>query len=322
MTSTKFFRFLCAASVLVSLAGMPALAADDLPPPSDGTLDELPAAPEARPQAPPMADDLTADTPAPSLGGEDTTLPSPSGGPAENRKNVVNNSETPDNIFLPTPDSNINLAPVGNSYNSAPAAYASNDYNWQTGMNKRPVFSLSAGGAMRNYATTLVQDMKFGYVAQLSVRLFDLGQTVFLHGFADAGFFNVGDIGIGTFGPSYGQVHDKTYHIGGMVEIGLGRRLSIFGSLARRWNNLTYEPAVGPNADGIRAQRNPAMLQFIGESPAIQLGVGGQYDFYVIPHGSIGVQARVERDFYYVGLTMSMEPAPRKKLNLNFDSLD
>jgi hypothetical protein len=321
MTSFKFFRFLCAASVLLTLAGSPALAADDLPPPADGTLDELPAAPDAMPQPAPSADDLTADTPPPSLG-EDTALPAPSGAEPESGTNVVNQTETPDNIFLPAPGGDINLAPVSNAAVTAPAVYSGNDSDWHSSMSRRPVFSLAAGGAVRNYPTTLVEGMTTGYAAQASLRLFDLGQTVFAHAFGGISMFDVGDVGIGTFGPSYGGVHDTTYHLGGMIEIGLGRRISLYGSIARRWNHLTYEPATGPNADGIRAQRNPAMLEFIGEAPSMQLGVGAQYDFYVIPHGSIGLQGRIERDFYYVGLTMSMEPAPRKKLSLNFDSID
>ena len=58
-------------------------------------------------------------------------------------------------------------------------------------------------------------------------------------------------------------------------------------------------------------------LQGVGESRSLKLGFGGQYDFYVIPHGSLGLRGYIEQDYAYIGLTMSMEPAPRKRASLS-----
>jgi hypothetical protein len=320
MTSFRFSALFRGASLLLLLAGAlspsPAFAVDDLPPPQGGSLDELPSSPE--PQAP-LAEDN--DTPAPSLGDQD--LPAPNGGPAEKNSNQVNRSNAPDNIYLPTPAGNndINYAPVG-SLNSS-ADYSGSSDEWKQGLSTRPIFSLSAGVASRNYATVLVPNAATGYGVGMSIRLFDVGQTVFVHGLVDVHFITVGDIAPGKAGPTYSNLRDKTYHLGGMLEIGLGRRFSLFGTLMRRWNTISYDAPSGDDShiQAVLAQRDPAQLQFIGEVPSIRPGIGGQYDFYVIPHGSMGVQARLEQDFVYVGLTMSLEPAPRKKMSLNFEKL-
>lgn len=262
-----------------------------------------------------MADD--GEMPAPSLG--EDSLPAPSGDSLESSKNQVNVSDAPDNIYLPTPGggNDINYAPIHSSAGNSSSAYTGNPDEWKSGMQNRPVFSLGAGYAMRNYATTLVPGTTSGFGVNASLRLFDLGQTVFLHAMGGASFFQVGDVGKGEAAVSYSGVSDKTYHAGAMLEIGIGRRLSLFGTLMRRWNDIGFNPASGLAL----AQRDPAQLQYIGEEPSIKPGIGGQYDFYVIPHGSIGVQARLEQDYFYLGLSMALEPAPRKKMNLNFESL-
>lgn len=322
MTSLRFSAFFRGASLLLLLSAgaVPAFSADDLPPPSSGTLDELPSSPGPSPQE--SLDELSGggDLPSPTLG-EESALPEPTGGPIESSKNQVNPAETPDNIYLPNPSGggNIDYAPV---YSNSISPYVNPDSEWKSGMMGRPIFSLNGGIALRNYATSLVEGTTNGYAVAASARVFDLGQTAFLHGLVGASFFDVGDVGPGPAGPSYGSVKDRTYHVGLMGEIGIGRRLSLFGTIMRRWNDVSFDAPSGTDAQkqAVLNQRNPRMLEYIGEKPGIKLGIGGQLDFYVIPHGSIGVQARIEKDYYYLGLAMALEPAPKKKMNLNFES--
>jgi hypothetical protein len=95
-----------------------------------------------------------------------------------------------------------------------------------------------------------------------------------------------------------------------MLEIGLGRRISLYGSLLRRANTLSAN-----------AVNNPIYFLNIGEAPSWMLGAGLQYDFLVIPHGSLGVLAHVEKDLASVAFTMALEPRPPQKVQLNYDEI-
>lgn len=294
-------------ALLLLLAGAPAMGAeDDLPPPTDGQVDELPSVTEPAPQA-----DLTDGMPADS--GTSEALPEPSiGKEAESPKNVVNHTETTeDNIFLPSPSGgeDIGTAPLGGGSSAASV----DNTDWKGGLSSRPTFTLMGGIASRNYGTSLVPTNITGYSTALSARVMELGDTLFLHGLAGFTYFPVGQVG------GYADLHDKTYHLGGMLELGLGRRFSIFASAMMRWNNLTFAPV---KSAAEAAQRDNQQLRFVGEAKGLRLGLGVQYDFYVIPHGSLGVLARYEKDIGYVMLTMAMEPAPPKRLSLNFDSMN
>ncbi|MGZ3694633.1 MAG: hypothetical protein ACXWQO_10660, partial [Bdellovibrionota bacterium] len=204
MNYFRFPAFFRGASLLTLLVCLSApgisFAVDDLPPPQGGSLDELPSAPEPQPQGPQAE---IGDIPAPSLGEEQDQLPGAIGGPAESNKNQVNRSDAPDNIYLPTPAGNndINYAPIGNV--SSGADYSTPGDEWKSGMSSRPTFSLSAGAATRNYATVLVPDPATGWGVGASIRLFDVGQTVFVHALADANFISIGDIAPGDAGPTY-----------------------------------------------------------------------------------------------------------------------
>jgi hypothetical protein len=296
-------------AVLLLLAGAPAMAADDdLPPPSNGEVEEMPSLADPAPQ-----DSVDDAMPAPSLGSE--SLPEPTvGAEVESPQNQVNKLEsTDDNIFLPSPSGgdDIGMAPLGPVGGNVVSS--SIDSEWKSSLSKRPIFTFLGGVGLRNYATTAVPDLVTGYSVGTSIRVWDLGQTLFLHGLAGFTYFPIGTVG------AYPDVHDKTYHLGGMLELAIGRRISIFGSFLQRRNFITFAPA---KTDVERVQRSPTQLQYIGEKPKWQLGLGVQYDFYVVPHGSLGIMGRIERDMTMILLTMAIEPAPRKRLSLNFESMN
>ena len=276
---------------------------DDLPAPTDGFEEDLPNGGNPPPQND-LPDYVDNDTmPDPAMNADQ--LPEPN----VNRGRVGDVRNTPqeqDDIFLPTPavQDNVNYAPLGTPVSSR-TNYEDND--WRLSMNNRPAFSLGVGGGVRSYPDTNIPDRKMGYSVAGSWRVLNIAQTVFLHAYASATLFDVGDVG------PYAQVKDITMHLGPMVEIGIGRRLSLYGSLLRRSN--TIQAAEGPF-------KNPAFLSNVDEPTSWQLGFGGQWDFYVIPHGSLGVRAHFERDVAVFFLTMALEPAPRKKLSLNFDPVD
>lgn len=299
--SIKIIRVLVVLTVLLFglHASRHAYAEDDLPPPSNGGGAEVPLDP--LPQ-----DDLTNDDTSLPPPGTSDSLPDPTIGPQEKSENQRNISPDDDDIYLPTPaGSSADSAPVILPYDNRVSVQ--ND-GWDSITKNRPVFSLSVGLASRSYPTTRVPDRITGYNFGLSYRLFDLGQTIFLHAYGDLSFYNLGDVN------GFPDVKDTTLHYGPMVEIGVGRRISLFGSLLRRSNSIK----TGVNRSG----GNPPLsaLAGIGEDASWKLGIGAQYDFYVIPHGSIGIRAHVEQDIFLAVLTMAIEPKPREKLDLNFES--
>lgn len=298
---------------LLLLAGAPAAYAADeeLPPPAES---EVPAPRSSLPATKTPGDNAVLNEdesiPAPSLG--DDALPEPSVDRSQEKAhNQVNKAPEDDEIFLPTPNVNDNVyyAPVG----TAAPRVSADDHDWSMLSTNRPAFSLYTGLAFKSYANTLVkQNFTNGYLLGASYRLINLGQTVFFHLFYSFSTYSIGDVG------SVSQVVDNTQQMGGMLELAIGRRLSLYGTLARRQANVTSLPP-----DPIyRPNENIADLADVGEQPAWQLGAGLQWDFYVVPHGSIGVHLQVERDLYAVTLAWAIEPAPRRKLNLNFNDME
>lgn len=297
---------------MLLLAGALAHAADDdLPPP---TGSDTPAPRSSVGPAKTTLDSAALseeeNIPAPSLGG-DEALPEPSVDKSQERaRNQVNKAPDDDEIFLPTPNSsdNIYYAPVG-----ATAPQVSRDMSdWRSSDTNRPMFSLYAGLGFKTYANNYVKtDRTTGYSVGASVRMLTLSQVLFLHAVYRFSSYDVGDVN------TVANVHDNTQHMGGMLELGVGRRLSLFASLLRR------QTMVSSTGTAMAYQiEQKADLDGIGEEPSWYLGLGAQWDFYVIPHGSVGVHLDVEQDLYVLTLSFSMEPKPRQKLSLNYGSMD
>jgi hypothetical protein len=312
----KFFRFGSFAGIatitMMLLAGVESHAADgdeDIPLPQDKNKPAAEAPlKEPGPQEPVPMDEQAVGapeaTPQPSLGA-DQDLPAPKQDKAaEKKENVVNKSSEREEMFLPTPalTDNAANAPVG--YTPSSGRVAAEDLDYRSAVTNRPVFMMHGGVGLRNYPSTLVTTTPYGYLLGGSIRLFNVAQTVFLHGYGSVAWYKLNQIG------PFSNVIDRTNHLGAMLEIGLGRRLSLYGSLMRRWNVLAAD-----------APADPRFLVNIGEAPTWELGAGLQYDFYVIPHGSIGALVRIEKDVAEFVLTMALEPQPKKKMQLNFDEI-
>lgn len=302
---------------------------DEIPSPiSNEDPSELRSAPEPKPQA--AIDDpllpSTDEMPSPSLG-EEQPLPEPAGEKSQEAvSNPVNQYPLEDDSYLPLAtgrDSNINYAPADRYAPNATVVEAE-DYN---ALRSRPIFSLYGGAGFKAYpnsavnqnnasGTAISNSFFTGPTVGASVRFFDISQTVFAHIYADYSWYSLGDVGTGI--GSVAQVHDETMHIGPILEIGIGRRFSIFGSLLRRQARISSDP-IGVTDLG---NQNKSFLDNLGERPSWHLGVGAQLDFYVIPHGSLGVNFRIEENLYQVTLAFAIEPVPRKKLNLNYDDMN
>lgn len=268
---------------------------DSLPLPQDGSEEEVPFNP------PPQdyEDNL-------STGGEDA-LPEPMGSNGSS-DNVVNSAPAEDDIFLPTPQGqpSNNYAPITTG---TPVNVSAMDDNadWRYGWNKRPIFTAHGGISVVNYPVTGIAENLQSPTVGASFRVWDLGQTVFLHAYGAFTWVNVGGVG------PISEVKDAILNFGPMIEIGIGRRLSLYGSFLRRNHNVK----AGPDASRQFGSIENFASQFAEDKWVPGLGIG--YDFYVIPHGSLGIRAHVEQDVAMVALTMSIEPAPRKRLSLNFN---
>lgn len=282
----------------------PVHAADELPPPNVGGNDPNPGPQE------PLPDE---GAPAPSLGEEDLPDPAVGQGP-EDDKFQVNRMDQEDEVYLPSPmtQDTVNFNPAGAPVANPNSVYA--DY-WRNSATDRPNFSLELGAGIRYYPTVLIEDRKAGVTVGASYRLINIAQTVFLHLSANASYIPVGDVGTGN--NAFRNVRDLTYRMGALLEVGLGRRFSVFGGFFRRSNYLTAEPKASNTAP------NPdiSVLANIGEETNYKFGIGGQWDFYVVPHGSIGLRGYAEQNFAYIAFTMALEPAPRKRFNLNYEDM-
>jgi hypothetical protein len=278
-------------------------AEDDLPAPSDGVEQEL--TPNANPPAQEPFPDFNASEEALPPAPGSSPFPEPSANPGSD-SNVVNKADASDDIFLPTPgvQDNVNYAPLG-----SPVTSRTNfdDNDWRMGMNNRPAFSFGIGGAVRNYVDSRTKNTP-GAMISGSWRVINIAQTVFLHAYASASVYRLGDLG------PYSAVQDITLHMGGLLEIGIGRRLSLYGSLMRRSNTISATPnSLYPDANQLALVDEPTKMTF---------GAGVQWDFYVVPHGSLGARVHLEQDIAMFMLTMAIEPAPRKRLTLNYESID
>lgn len=270
---------------------------DSLPLPSDGTEEEVPFNP------PPQ--EFEESLPG---AGEDA-LPEPMGSEGSS-DNVVNNAPAEDDIFLPTPQGqpadNSSYAPITSGI---PVSTNRDEDNgdWRYGWNKRPVFTAHGGMSIVNYPVTGIAENIQAPIVGASVRVWDIGQTVFLHAYGAFSWVKVGGVG------PISDVKDAIVNFGPMIEVGIGRRLSLFGSILRRNHNVK----AGPDASRQFGSIDNFASQFTEDKWMPGVGIG--YDFYVIPHGSLGIRAHVEQDVASVMLSMSIEPAPRKRLSLNFN---
>jgi len=266
-----------------------------------GTEEEIPF-------DPPAQDDLGEENlPAPSLGDED--LPAPNlEAERQSSRNQVNPDPESDDIFLPTPatQDNVNYAPLGSPVSSRNIG----DADWRLGMDNRPIFSLHGGVGVFNYPNEAVEENRSGATVGASIRLINIAQTIFLHAYGSYSWPKLGGVG------PYTDVKDTVQHLGALLEVGIGRRLSLFGSLLRRNHTLK----TSADASGQFGNIDNYASEIINDG--WKLGVGAQYDFYIIPHGSIGIRAHIEQDMGLVALTMALEPKPKKRLSLNFQDIE
>ncbi len=221
----------------------------------------------------------------------------------------MNKAPSDDEIFLPTPnvDNNVNYAPVG-----APAPHVTEeDLDWRYSTSSHPPFSLYLGSGVKSYVNNNVSSTyNFGWMIGAGYRVINLGQTLFLHAVFRYSNYSLGNVG------SVPQVSDSTMEYGGMLEFAFSRRFSLFGTLIARQSVVSAQsPAAGDT-------ENLSDINGIGMPRTFYLGMGGQYDFYVIPHGSIGLHVELSQGLYVFTLAMSMEPTPAKKLSLSFDEMD
>jgi len=310
-TGQVFARIVFFSLLLLAGAHTAQAVDEDIPPPADSDIPaprtSLPATKSPNDNAVLNEDESI---PAPSLG--DDALPEPSVDRGQEKaRNQVNKAPEDDEIFLPTPNVNDNVyyAPVGTP---APRVSA-DDLDWRILNTNRPAFSLYTGLSFKSYPnnTLVKQDFTQGFAIGGSYRVINLAQTIFLHAFYAFNVYKVGYVG------SIADVVDHTQQLGGMLELALGRRFSLYGTLFRHQNDIS---AQNPNSNPL-AVGNIADTNGIPEDPTWQLGAGLQWDFYVIPHGSIGLHLQVEKDIYAVTLAWAIEPTPRKKFSLNFDDM-
>ena len=282
------------------------------------------------------ADDTT--LPEPDFGGDSTPelnlgtseLPIPKSSLDTENKNTAGEAARPsedqaDQVYLPTPSSSDlpSLGPISAPTNIGGGQEFFRAYEEPRSSMERPAFALYLGPGFKSYTNDPDIGTRTGISLGLSYRVFEVAQLFSMSAFAGATILNLGDIG-GQYvadpsskwtGTSHiPHVNEKTYQVGLIGSIDLGRRFSILGGI----NYTTSSVSFGTQANADDAWPKE-IAPNISDAPALQLGVGAQYDFYVIPHGSMGIRGYAQQNLFVLSLAFSMEPQPRKKINLNYE---
>lgn len=276
---------------------------------------EAQAADETLSKTNPVAEDVL---PTPTLG--DDTLPVPST-KEEDSKFQVNKENLEDDIYLPAPSMQDTTVAPPQRYATGGGGVINTDYDQNAStVSTRPAFSIGAGGAFRSYPSPLVLEQKQGLYWDTSLRVFSISDTAFLHLFASYSYIQLGNLNDNDAAATnlFQALKETVLTYGPIVEIGVGRRLSLMAGLLHRSSTMTADLRKPSMTEAEKIN----ILSNIAQKPSWNLGIGGQYDFVVIPHGSMGVRGYIESGLYTLGVVFSVEPAPRQKLTLDQSELE
>ncbi len=231
-------------------------------------------------------------------------LPPPSNGmPSEDARLQVNKPIQSDEVFLPAPaaQDNITYTPMGNPI--VPNSVYDTTFN-PVRSKSRPPFSLILGYGSHTYASNLVQQGVHGFELGAEYRTWSLADTLYLSLYGSVTWLSLGAVG------TYTDVKDTTLHAGPELQLDLGRRFTLTGSLLYRRNSISATSGAGV-----------AQLDTLHETGQFQFGLGAQYDFYKVPHACVGVRGYVEKDYGALLLTLSLEPIPNRKPDLEDEAM-
>jgi len=267
---------------------------DDVPPPTppaDNTqTPPLPTTPPTQEEAAPNN----------SISDDSPYLPNPS---ATSEPMVQQDSEIEEAPFLPPPAGSGELT---NYYNPAPEniSYSEEEASRNSSFSK-PGFGLIVGGASKNYPSTLVSGWSTGAEMGADIRFLKFSDFLSLH-FNPSLSFNSGRITYTNYSLGFS---DLSTRLGLFAELGIGRTFSFFGGFSRITNKIITKNFLKAASD-----LNNISL----DEPQYKLGGGMQYDFYVIPHGSIGLRGYAEINYVSLSFIMLMEPTPKRRTSTNY----
>ena len=286
---------------------------DSLPlpnPDGESVLKESPttsSAPSGQLPAPKIQEALEEPGPEPSVGTDE--LPPPAPTPHERLQESLDAKD--ESLYMPR---------AGEEVLQIPTLYNSNVQNDVALVDipvtntSRPGISFSAGAEMKNYLTTLIPSWEKGVEFGFALRYYKIG-TLGLWANAQWGLNYIPVVGTPASLPSGqvgavlgGQMHDQTVRLGTMAEFGFWRRFYLVGGVFHVLGKHRFgiEPTV-------QAQKNYINVE------GWRLGVGGEVIIYQIPHFDLGVRAYVEKDYAALVFNFTFEPAPPKRLSLNYD---
>lgn len=289
----------CGSFLLLSLiAAVPYCSAEevnDLPPPIDSTTPQ--------------------DLPAPSLGNpEEANTPPPQEKALAPSANVNEELSLPedsarkvgdnDNLYLPPPNEAAPVAPSQHEPTyTVSGGTVRRDEEVLTGMEHKPGFSMMLGSGYRNYIP------RINYQPNTSDPA-DSGFAGWRAGLAwEAGVRALNIKDVISIWPRVGMITgmDKMYRLSLIGELQLSNYFQLLGGYTLRQNYVWWP---GPNHDSVNKKFNENVL-----------GLGGEIEFAVGPHYSVGVRGYVEREMYMIGIVLNLEPGPRQKVeNLNYPS--
>ncbi len=173
----------------------------------------------------------------------------------------------------------------------------------------KPDWTLFMGGAQKSYPTNTLSDKATGLAFGFNTRLLEiplpLTGNIFFNLYAAGTYLNLGDISQPNI--FLADATDLTVRAGVLGEWELFRRLQVFALASYQYTKIG---GTGLDTHKDRLKDN-----------GLKISLGGQYEWYVVPYGSMGLRVLVDTSLITATLTLAVAPVPRssKPIELDFD---
>lgn len=259
---------------------------------------------------------------------EDFALPVPA--PSETNSPVLDEidqgpltpSDATEDLFLPVPSDQVGLPSVEETVEEDFSPfYRAGDVRHSDASSeslvRKPGTAVWLGYATKQYSTNLLPNSQNGLEVGISGRLWRssiFSMPLNFNLFAAATFISLDDLVDRGF--TFVGNKDLSIRVGGMIEWEISRRIQLFVGAGKYFTEVSTKGALINEA--ITEVPSGATLAKVDEDPLF-VGVGAQWDFHVVPHGSIGARAWAEPGYISLLLTFTVEPIPRNRNSINYD---
>lgn len=267
---------------------------------------------------------------------EEYALPVPA--PAEEDSPVLNEAdvdyvaprETNEDLFLPVPSDQVGLpaiSGVDERDDDAVPFYRAGELRYESNKDipgAKPPITLHVGYGQRTFAAgSGVTEVQPGFGGGFHTRLLGgrpLGLPISLHADAAVMFTDVGTVsGLVEGEPREAvSVAETMYRFGLLAQLELSRRIILYGGVFYRLNEVRNSGGRSSNDNSIQGL-NVAPLVGALAVREISFGLGAEWDFYVVPFGSLGIRGWYEPGLIVGSLSYSFDFVRPKRGAMNFE---